>query len=476
MTSEERLLPSKKGAAYVRTIRKLRPVAAAFGIAAIAISLNGCDALDQINLGDIVQVSRGETTTQRDRSRNASVSIADSERLKRIDDVLQAEVDAGRRAGFVAMVATSDAVAYSTAIGSADIAGGRPMTVDTRFRIASMTKPVVSAAAMRLVEEGRLALNDPVKMYIPAFANPVVATDGMRGPDGTYPTRPAKRDILVRDLLTHTAGLGYAFLARTDLDKEYLAANPFFTEGDLDARIERIAALPLYFDPGERWFYSYATDVLGRVVEVASGMELGAYAKQAIFDPLNMTDTFFLIDDADVPGLATVYTFDEAGNLTLPDPVDPNGQGIAVDINAQAFGVASGGGGLVSTAPDYIRFCRMLLNDGELDGARILSGASVRAMFTNQLLQRVLPQDWQDKGYGFGLGGQVIMKPGLTGEYDAPGDWRWGGYWDTSFVVNKADDVAVVLLTQREPGPNDPGTNAGQLVRSIAYSAATGAE
>lgn len=396
------------------------------------------------------------------------VAQRSSARLQRIDEVLQDEVDKGLRAGFVAMVGTSDGIVYETAVGEADREADRPMTVDTRFRIASMTKPIVSAAAVRLIEEGRLSLSDPVKRYIPAFADPVVAEKGDKSADGTYQMRPAKRDILVKDLFTHTSGLGYAFLTETDLDKDYIAANPFFVEGSLEDSIDAIAALPLYFDPGERWQYSYATDVLGRVVEVASGMELGAYLKEVFFEPLGMNETEFLLDDADVPALAKVYGFDKDGNL-VPEPPDSEGR----SVNEEAFGVASGGGGLISTASDYMRFCRMLLNGGELDGARILSRASVRSMMTDHLPEEARPPSWRAQGHTFGLGGQIVEKPGWSGAFDAPGDWRWGGYWDTSFVVNTADDIAVVVLSQRQPGPNDPGSRAGALVKAIAYGAVT---
>ncbi len=414
--------------------------------------------------GPLIAEAHAEATAK-------EIARRSSERLQRIEEVLQDEVDKGLRAGFVAMVGVKDGVVYETSVGDADREAGRKMTVDTRFRIASMTKPIVSAAAVRLIEEGRLSLGDPVKLYIPSFADPVVAVKGDKRADGTYETRAASRDIMVRDLFTHTSGLGYAFLTKTDLDKDYINANPFFFEGSLAESIDAIAALPLYFDPGERWQYSYAIDVLGRVVEVASGMELGAYLKETFFDPLGMADTEFLLDDADVPALAKVYGFDDDGKL-IPEPPD----GLGRSVNDEAFGVASGGGGLISTASDYMRFCRMLLNEGELDGERVLSRASVRSMMTDHLPESARSPSWRAQGLTFGLGGQIVEKPGWAGASDAPGDWRWGGYWDTSFVVNAADDVAVIVLSQRQPGPYDPGSRASALVKAIAYGAVTSAD
>ena len=211
------------------------------------------------------------------RSASPAIPVGESisaAHLERIDGVLQDEVDSGVRAGFVAAVMTREGVVYKKAFGEADPFNDVAMTTDSRFRIASMTKPVVSVAAMQLVDRGVIALNDPISRYIPAYANPKVATDQNRNEDGEFATRPAAREITVHDLLTHMSGIGYVFSGATDLDKAYLEANILLTEGTLEDRINIIAGLPLYNDPGKVWIYSFSTDVLGRVVAEASGKSL----------------------------------------------------------------------------------------------------------------------------------------------------------------------------------------------------------
>ncbi|MBB5518310.1 serine hydrolase domain-containing protein [Amphiplicatus metriothermophilus] len=388
------------------------------------------------------------------------------DRLARIEAVLQDEVDAGKRAGFVAVVAHRGKIVYETAVGLADRENAVPMSQATRFRIASMTKPLVTAALMQLVEDGEVLLSDPVSRYIPAFAEARVALSHERDENGEIPTEPLKRPITVHHVLTHMGGIGYLFDYETDLGRLYLDNNLYFMEGDLAARVARLAELPLYEQPGEVWRYSYGTDIAGRIVEVASGQTLEAFMRARLFEPLGMSDTEFFLDESDLDRLAVVYAFDEEGRL-----VPSKGGDFAPDPNAGGFGWASGGAGLVATARDYMRFCLMLLNGGELDGARVLSPATVRLMLEPHAPVEATFDEWRRSNTTFALGGYIIRSPGLTGSTDAPGQWGWGGYYDTSFFISPADDLAVAVMAQREPGPRDPGSRAGELVKAIAFGA-----
>ncbi len=417
-------------------------------------------AMAALLAGAVITVSAGSEAWARDRSHISA------EALKRIDAVLQAEVDDGTRAGYVAAVVTREGVVYKKAFGDADPFNDKPMTTDTRFRIASMTKPVISAAVMQLVDRGLVALSDPVEHFIPAYANPQVAVSKTRREDGSFETRPATRSITVHDLLTHMAGIGYVFSMESDLDKAYLEANLLLTEGDLATRIDRIAALPLLTDPGEVWNYSYSIDILGRIIEVASGMELEAYLKENLFEPLRMDDTEFFLTEEDFAGLAVVIEFNEQGEM-----VRSAGNALSSDVNEEAFGIASGGAGLVSNVDDYARFMRMLLNGGELDGARILSPATVRLMMEDHTPMEARPEPWKKTGISFGLGGYVVVEPGYSGNVAAEGDWGWAGYWDTHFFVNPEQNIGAILLAQTQPNPYIKPSRARDLVKGVAYGA-----
>ncbi|MAW79417.1 MAG: hypothetical protein CMI63_04215 [Parvularcula sp.] len=397
----------------------------------------------------------------RDRSSHIS-----KEALEQIETVLEREVDEGVRAGFVAAIVTREGVIYEEAVGMADPFNDAPMTTDTRFRIASMTKPVISVAVMQLVDRGLIALSDPVERFIPAYANPQVAVSKTRQEDGSFETRPAKRSITIHDLLTHTAGIGYVFSMQSDLDKAYLEANLLLTEGDLSDRIDRIAELPLLTEPGEVWSYSYSIDVLGRIIEVASGMELEAYLTENLFEPLGMDDTEFFLSEEDFDGLAVVVEFNEEGEM-----IRSEGNALSSNVNDEAFGIASGGAGLVSTVDDYGRFMRMLLNDGALDGARILSSATVDLMMEDHVPMEARPEPWKTTGMSFGLGGYVIVEPGYMGNVAAEGDWGWAGYWDTHFFVNRAENIGAILLAQTQPNPHIKPSRARDLVKGVAYGA-----
>ncbi|WP_425408682.1 serine hydrolase domain-containing protein [Hyphococcus sp.] len=387
--------------------------------------------------------------------------------LQRIEPALQEEVDNGVRAGFVAVVVDKNGAVYETAVGMADLYNAVPATAQTRFRIASMTKPVVTAAVMQLVDRGDVRLNDPVSRFIPAFADLRVATSPERNGDGEFETRAPARQMTIHDLLTHMSGLGYVFDYETDLGKAYLAADLYGKTGSLAERMNILAALPLYEDPGRKWRYSYATDVAGRVIEVASGRTLEDFLKQNMFEPLGMNDTEFFLDETDFERLAVVNEFDESGDLVRLEAASPDRAG----VNDEAFGVMSGGAGLVSTGRDFSRFMLMLLNEGELDGARLLSPATVRLMLRDHVPYDARPEDWREKGLTFGLGGAIIVEPGYFGAVAAKGEWGWSGFWDTWFFITPELGVGAVLLAQTQSNAFTPTSRARDRLKAIVYGA-----
>ncbi|MCI5044208.1 MAG: beta-lactamase family protein [Aquisalinus sp.] len=388
------------------------------------------------------------------------------DKLAQIEEKLQAEVEAGIRSGFVVMVNQGGETVYETAVGLADIDAAKPMTQDTEFRIASMTKPVTSLAIMMLVERGDVLLTDPVSKYIPAFADVTVATSPNYNEEGIIPTEPLQRPMTVHQLLTHTSGLGYIFDFSTDLGKEMIAGSLYTLEGDLAARIDALAEFPLYTQPGTRWQYSYATDVLGRIVEVASGKALDVFFEEEIFSPLGMSETGFYIGETDFSDLAMVYIFNEAGEMVLPGRRGQN-----PDPNADSPVWPSGGGGLVSTARDYMRFAQMLLNGGELDGVQLVSPATIDLMTSPHVADEKLVGTFMQKGENFGLGGRVVVEPGYAGRVQAAGEFGWGGYYDTIFFISPDYDMAVIVMAQREPGPYAPESRAQGIVKAAAYGA-----
>ncbi|MEM9704902.1 MAG: serine hydrolase domain-containing protein [Pseudomonadota bacterium] len=390
----------------------------------------------------------------------------DKKRLARIDDVLQAEVDAGVRAGFAAAVIHKGSIVYETAVGFADIENQKPIDSETRFRIASMTKPITTVALMMLVEEGRALLSDPLSKYIPEFANVRVATNLQADRRGDIPTMQVETPITLHHLLTHTSGLGYIFDPNTDLGKILAERNLYLMEGDLNDRVTALSELPLYAQPGTTWIYSYATDVVGRVIEVISGKDLETFFQERIFEPLGMTDTEFFYDESDFRDLAVVYTFDEAGELV------PHAQGGSLpSANTTAFGWYSGGGGLVSTVRDYAKFAAMLISGGRGNGKQLISPASVRLMTQNHLTESQLTENFRASGEGFGLGFSVVTDLGPASRSTALGEYGWGGYYDTSIRISPADKLGIIVMTQREPGPNERPTRAHMATQAIAYGA-----
>jgi CubicO group peptidase (beta-lactamase class C family) len=398
----------------------------------------------------------------------AQVGI-DADRLTRIDNHFQRYVDDGRLAGYQLTIGRRGEVAHLSSAGLADVEAGRAVETDTLWRIYSMTKPITSVAAMMLYEQGAFELNDPISNWIPEFANPRIYTGG---PATKFMTVPATEPIRVWHILTHTAGLTYGFHNVHVTDEIYRNAGFGFgapRELDLAGVVAEWAKLPLAFEPGSEWLYSIATDVLGRLVELWSGQSLDAYFATQIFAPLDMHDTAFYVHGDDVDRLAALYAM--APGLTEKVRYDQFGKGAL-----QPPMWHSGGGGLVSTSRDYLRFCQMLLGGGALDDARLLSPRTVKYMATNHLpggadlasFGRPLFAETKYDGVGFGLGFATTQDPvaykTLTGADDA----YWGGMASTAFWVDQAEELAVVFMTQLMPSSTYP---IRSQLRQLVYQA-----
>ena len=330
-------------------------------------------------------------------------------RLSRIESWAQRLVDDGKLPGLITLVAHRDQVAHLHVCGQADIARGVPMAADTIFRIYSMTKPLATVAAMMLYEEGRFQLDDPIARFLPCFAAMRVYTGGSRG---RFDTAPAERDITFRDLMTHTAGFTYGFMEAHPVDAVYRAKGIDFqtSEDKLGEVVERLAAVPLIAQPGRAWNYSVATDVLGHLVAVIAGQSFEAFLQERVLDPLGMTDTGFHVPAGKLDRFAANYAPGADGGLVLID--DPQ-----TSVFLRQRQIASGGGGLCATAFDYLRFCRMMLNKGELDGVRLLGRKTVELMTSNHLggdmaaLGMPRFSELSYVGIGFGLGFSVMLDP-----------------------------------------------------------------
>jgi CubicO group peptidase (beta-lactamase class C family) len=369
-----------------------------------------------------------------------------AERLGRLTRTLDAYVEDGQLAGGVAMVLRDGKLAYVHAFGQRDRQAGAPMRKDTIFRIASQTKALVSVAVMMLQEEGRLVLSDPVAKYLPEFRETTVAVprDG-----GGYDVVKAKRQITLSDLLTHTSGIDYGYGPAADRWKAAGIQGWYFADRDepIAATVGRMAALPFAAQPGERWVYGYSMDILGVVVERASGQTLDAFLQSRILQPLKMVDTHFYLPPSKRDRLAVVYTRRDNGPLEpAPDPGGMTGQGAYAEGPRKSF---SGGAGLLSTAPDYARFLQMLLNGGELDGIRILSRKSVELMTVDHLDGIEF-----QPGQGFGLGFSILEDLGARGTPGSVGEFGWGGAYHSTYWVDPRERLVVVYLTQLIPAGN----------------------
>ena len=362
-----------------------------------------------------------------------------AEGLARIGPAVQAYVDDGRVAGIMTMVARRGQVVHWEAAGLRDLGAGDPLEPDDVFRIYSMTKPITTVATMILVEEGAVSLDDPVSTFIPAFAGVTVLTDGGErvAPDGP---------ITIEHLLTHTSGLTYGFFGDTPVDRLYNQSGFFGLAEGLDDFAQRVAALPLLASPGDRWNYSVSTDVLGRVIEVVSGQPFDAFLKARILDPLGMDDTAFVVAPEKRDRFTANYARPGGALQMIDSPVD--GQ------YTQPPAWLSGGGGLTSTASDYIRFAQMLLQDGQLGDVRILAPETVRMMRANRLPDALVPIQlgtYLSPAYGFGLGFAVAVDADASPEPDNDGVFRWAGAANTYFWIDPEAELIGMVWTQINP-------------------------
>ena len=376
-----------------------------------------------------------------------------AERLGRIDRFLQQSVDSNRIGGAVALVLRDGQVAYRKAVGWIDRESRRPMTPDAIFRIASQSKAITSTAVLMLVEEGKIALGDPVSRFIPAYAHTTVAPRS----DSAHVVVPARRAITIQDLLTHTAGISYGgerWIADRYAAKGLgpAAGNGWYTADKSEPvceTMERLASLPFVAQPGEAFVYGYNTDILGCVVERASGLSLDEFIRTRITGPLGMTDTYFFVPPAKASRLVTLYMNDSTGRVVRA-PEGSRGQGHYVKGPRRSY---SGGAGIVSTARDYARFLQMILGRGEIDGVRILSPRSVDLMTSNQI-----PAIYGDNGKGFGLGFETVERIGADGYYSV-GSFGWGGAYGSTYMVDPAERMIVVFMINQMPMRSDvPGT------------------
>jgi len=400
------------------------------------------------------------------------------ERLGRIDRLLQEKyIGPGRIPGAQIAVARHGETVHEAVLGLADVARGTPLSGDAVFRIYSMTKPVTSVALMTLVEEGLIALDDPVSKYIPAWKDLGVYAAGV----APFLTTPAARPMQVVDLMRHTSGLTYGFQSRTNVDAAYRRLKLAETHGDhdLEGFVAELGKLPLEFSPGEAWNYSVSTDVVGYLVQKIAGKPLGQVLQERIFDPLKMVDTGFFVREDQRSRFVACYSASAEGPMNLqaaPGPTLTLNDDPATSPFLAPPRLESGGGGLVSTTADYLRFANMLANGGELDGQRILAPMTLRLMTANHLpggqdltqMSRSLFSESTYAGIGFGLGFAVVFDPPKTLIPCSKGEFYWGGAASTAFWVDPVEQVSVVFMTQLMPSTTYP---IRRELRTLVYSA-----
>ncbi len=381
--------------------------------------------------------------------------------LAEVPEALQKLVDDGKVAGAIVTVARNGKIVLNQAVGYADKEAKRPMETDSVVRIYSMTKPITSVSVMMLVEQGKIDLDDPISKYLPELAKPQVYVSG-KGDD--VKLEPAEREISVRDLLRHTSGYTYGFFGDSHVDQQYRAAMILGPFADLTDTVKKIGQQPLLYQPGTHFNYSVSTDVLGRLIEVVSGQTLDQYFAEHVFQPLRMNDSGFYVKPENQPRLVNNYTLDDDGETLIVSDSAANSRYLKKPK------LLSGGGGGVSTAGDYIRFCQMILNKGELDGVRLLKPETVESMCQNQLPESapdVVMQGLRRKGVGFGLGFSVVYAETSASEPVPVGELGWGGAASTHFWLSPKDDLAVVVMTQRQPFT----FQAEAVVKPIVYRA-----
>ena len=382
-------------------------------------------------------------------------------RLSRIDTVMQRYIEQGKIAGIITTVARRGKTVHLEKFGMMDIEAQKPMQFDTIFRIASMTKPITSVAAMMLYEEGHFHLNTPISQFIPAFKEAQVL---VKETESGHELAPLEREITFRHLFTHTAGLAYGFDPPDAIDRLYQAAfQKLAQSGSPVTRkqaVEAIAQLPLAYQPGAKWRYSVAIDVLGYLVEVISGTSLDEFLKERIFKPLGMVDTAFFVPEEKAVRRAALYEYSEEAKRLR-----------RVDIQFPSF--LSAGGGLVSTVHDYARFAQMLVNGGELDGVRLLGPKTVALMEMNHAPAQVLPygfaeNDLYHAGYGYGLGMRVLMDVSQSGIAGSVGEFGWDGAFSTYFWIDRKEALYGLMMLQHQPNAYYP---IAQQFKALTYQA-----
>lgn len=399
------------------------------------------------------------------------------DRLERIVPVMQTYVDSGKIAGLSTLIARKGRVVHSCQTGMMDIESRTPMSPDTIFRIYSMTKPVVCTALMTLYEQGRFRLSDPIAKFLPAFKHlPVLECDA----GGNTKEVRSHRPVTIRDLFTHTAGLTYDFLEDSPVSELYRQAG-LLNRADrtLEELIGELTRMPLAFQPGSRWHYSLAIDVLAHLIEVLSGRQLAQFLEARIFAPLEMTDTGFHVRPEKRGRTATMYGLPDlaAPGMTVSKQAAAWERGFneRIDVSAtypdsRPESFARGGHGLFSTAADYARFAQMLLNGGELDGERILGRKTVELMHTNHLPSGLLPfkvVDPPDYGYGFGLGSRVLLDVAESQKPGSVGEFGWAGAAKTYYWVDPKEEIIGILMAQSMVQFDKPETD----LQILAYQA-----
>ena len=402
--------------------------------------------------------------------------------LDRLEDHLKRNyVDAGRFPGTQLLVYRRGKIVHSTVQGFADLERKAPVKDDTIFRIYSMTKPITSVAFMMLVEEGRVAIDEPVHKYIPEWKNLGVFQAGTAP---AFLTKPPSRPMLIVDLLRHTSGLTYGFQQRSNVDAAYreMRIEELDKGKTLQSVIDELAKLPLEFSPGEAWNYSVSADVIGYLIGKISGKPFEQFLKERIFDPLDMNDTDFFVPAAKARRFAACYSADPQGGVTLHATDRKGGLTLQDDPTKSSFlsppSFFSGGGGLCSTAADYLTFCRALLNGGELGGVRLLGPKTLKLMTSNHLpggrdlpaMSRSLFSEATYNGIGFGLGFAVTMDPAQTLIAGSPGEFNWGGLATTSFFIDPAEELITIFMTQVMPSSAYP---IRRELRTMVYAAIT---
>jgi CubicO group peptidase (beta-lactamase class C family) len=387
-------------------------------------------------------------------------------RLQRIDSLMQGYVDRDELAGMLVTLARRGQTVYLEKFGWMDREARRPMQFDTIFRIASMTKPVTSVAITMLYEEGHFNLNTPVSKFIPAFKDTQVFVK--QSASGEIELAPLEREITFRHLFTHTAGLSYGFNPDDPIDRLYQAAGKELEQSGTPLTnqrlVEQLAHLPLAFQPGTKWRYSYAIDVLGYLVELISGLSLDEYLRTRIFEPLGMVDTTFYVSPEKASRLAAVYGH---------SPEKEGLQRLDMPVQEQPPSYLSGGGGLFSSLPDYSRFAQMLVNGGELDGVRLLSPRTVALMQMNHTPAAALPygfieNDLYHAGYGYGLGMRVLMDVSQTGQDGSVGEFGWDGAFSTYFWIDRQEAMYGLIMLQHYPNAYYP---IHPQFKALAYQA-----